>query len=151
MTADWARQRCGVCLTDAGELDGEATMKLRQEIRVKRLEGAEESREGRVIIDPANDEIAVSEGLVVVPGADAYACRKCRTRIADAGSNYKSGCLKKVTPVEAVGISPVDPKLFIDDDIVYKEYFCPGCGLHLQGDFSKSENEDIRDIHLFLD
>jgi acetone carboxylase gamma subunit len=38
--------------------------------------------------------------------------------------------------------------LFIDDEIEYREYFCPGCGLLLQGDFCRPEDTDFQDIHL---
>jgi acetone carboxylase gamma subunit len=56
--------------------------------------------------------------------------------------------LKRITDVRDVGLSPIDPKLFIDDVIEYREYFCPGCGLLLQGDFNRPQDPDFRDIRL---
>jgi N-methylhydantoinase B len=95
-------------------------------------------------------DIAVSEGLALAgAGADAvYVCRKCRTVIQRADENYKSGCIKRTTDVQEVGLAPIDPKLFIDDEIVYREYFCPGCGLLFQGDFTRTGDADIWDIRL---
>tara|TARA_B100001964_G_scaffold230544_1_gene284158 strand:+ start:3888 stop:6185 length:2298 start_codon:yes stop_codon:yes gene_type:complete len=153
ITSDWARARCGVCIDDEGELDINKTTTLREQMRQQRLSDATGLQGARVSVPETADEVPVSEGLVVCtsPEGSCYVCRKCRTRIQAAEENFKTGCLKKETPVEEVGLSPIDPELFIDDKIVYKEYICPGCGLILQGDFGKSENEDIWDIRLFLD
>jgi acetone carboxylase gamma subunit len=95
-------------------------------------------------------DIRVSEGLVISRSGEStfYTCRKCRTRIQNTDENYKSGCIRRVTDVRDVGLSPIDPKLFIDDVIEYREYFCPGCGLLLQGDFNRPEDPDFRDICL---
>ena len=96
------------------------------------------------------DDIRVSEGLVIAKSGEGafYTCTKCRTRIQNVDENYKSGCLKRVTHVRDVGMSPIEPALFIDDEIEYREYFCPGCGLLLQGDFNRPEDPDFQDIHL---
>jgi len=56
--------------------------------------------------------------------------------------------VKRVSDIRQVGLSPIDPRLFIDDQIEYREYFCPGCGLLLQGDFSRPGDPDFRDICL---
>ena len=101
--------------------------------------------------DPA--EIPVSDGLVLAPTGTghAYACRKCRTFIQDAASNYKTGCVRRVTDVRKVGLAPIEPRQFIDDDIEYREYFCPGCGLLLQGNFCRPGDKDLWDMQLHAD
>ena len=103
-------------------------------------------------IPEAEEEISVSDGLVIIEsdGEAFFVCRKCRTIIQNANKNYKSGCIKKQTDIQEVGLSPIDPKLFIDDEIVFREYFCPSCGLLFQGDFAREEDDDFWDIRLFL-
>jgi N-methylhydantoinase B len=153
ISADWAQQRCGVCVDDEGQLDTEKTETLRTQMRKERLSGAQATASSRAFIAESSAEMPVSEGLVIARVAEesCYVCRKCRTRIGNAEENYKLGCIKKITGVEEVGLSPIDPALFIDDEIVYKEYFCPGCGLIFQGDFCKEEDVDIWDIHLVIE
>jgi len=153
VTSDWARDRYGVCLDDQGAVDAEKTSVLRKSIRNNRLAAAECRPSDLKTIPEAVGEMPVSEGLVISNSINGayYVCRKCRTAIQDASYNYKKGCVKKVTDVREVGLSPVKPELFIDDKIVLKEYFFPGCATIFQGDFSKEENDDIWDIRLFLD
>ena len=152
VTPDWAENRHGVYLNDQGGVDAKKTDALRKRIRNIRLSAAEGRTRNLETIPEGPREIPVSEGLVISNSAAVacYVCRKCRTVIQDAGENYKKGCVKRVTNVEEVGLSPVKPDLFIDDKIVFKEYFCPGCATIFQGDFSKEQNDDIWDIKLFL-
>jgi N-methylhydantoinase B len=150
MTAEWARERCGVCLDERGALDREQTNRLRSKMIEQRLAVANDRPTALENRPESVSDIAVSEGLALAgAGADAvYVCRKCRTVIQRADENYKSGCIKRTTDVQEVGLAPIDPKLFIDDEIVYREYFCPGCGLLFQGDFTRTGDADIWDIRL---
>ncbi len=150
MTAEWARERCGVCLDERGALDREQTNGLRSKMIEQRLAVANDRPTALENRPESVSDIAVSEGLALAgAGADAvYVCRKCRTVIQRADENYKSGCIKRTTDVQEVGLAPIDPKLFIDDEIVYREYFCPGCGLLFQGDFTATGDADIWDIRL---
>ncbi len=148
VTAAWAREHYGVCLDDAGEVDDPKSAALREARRRERLAAA--GPRARVTLPEQPEERNVAEGLAVARGAQEaeYVCRRCRTVIAPAAHNYKSGCVCRVRGVGEVGLAPIDPKLFIDDDIVYREYFCPGCGLLLQGDFVRRDDPDFRDIDL---
>jgi N-methylhydantoinase B len=150
MTAEWARERTGVCLDERGALDREKTDDLRSKIVAQRL-AVENERQTALESRPESEhDRAVSEGLALAGAGDdaVFVCRKCRTVIQRADKNYKSGCIKRTTDVQEVGLAPIDPKLFIDDEIVYREYFCPGCGLLFQGDFTRTADADIWDIRL---
>ncbi|MBT3367128.1 MAG: hypothetical protein HN416_08235 [Nitrospina sp.] len=150
ITSEWAREKYGVCLDDKGTLDSEKTRELRKQYIHKRISGQMVDSKGT--IPEAEEEISVSDGLVIIEsdGEAFFVCRKCRTIIQNANKNYKSGCIKKQTDIQEVGLSPIDPKLFIDDEIVFREYFCPSCGLLFQGDFAREEDDDFWDIRLFL-
>jgi N-methylhydantoinase B len=152
ISIEWATERYGVCLDEDGVLDSQKTDSLRKRMIGERLSVATGPKAPLQTIAETPDDIRVSEGLVIArAGADSfYTCAKCRTRIQNADENYKSGCSKRVSNVRDVGLSPIDPKLFIDDEIEYREYFCPGCGLLLQGDFNRPEDPDFQDIHLVM-
>lgn len=151
ITSEWAKERYGVCLDAQGALDAEKTDELRERIINERLSLANNRETLHETIPETTSEISVTEGLVISKSGngDFYVCKKCRTVIQNTDENYKTGCIKRTTDVQEVGLSPIDPKLFIDDEIEYREYFCPGCGLLLQGDFSKKEDADTWDIRLF--
>jgi N-methylhydantoinase B len=150
VSREWAEKRYGVCVDEHGALDAGKTKDLRMNIAMQRLSAGVVPSDSLQIIAASPDDVRVSEGLVIASSGDGefYTCTKCRTRVADVDDNYKSGCVRRVTPVEGVGLSPIDPRQFIDDEIEYREYFCPGCGLLLQGDFNKPEDPDFRDICL---
>jgi N-methylhydantoinase B len=146
----WATERYGVCLDENGMFDTQKTDSLRKRMISERLSTAAGPEAPFQTMAETPDDIRVSEGLVIAKSGEGafYTCTKCRTRIQNVDENYKSGCLKRVTHVRDVGMSPIEPTLFIDDEIEYREYFCPGCGLLLQGDFNRPEDPDFQDIHL---
>jgi N-methylhydantoinase B len=147
---EWAMKRYGVCLDGSGALDSVKTGDLRKQMVNERL--ATVTSPGHKLDKMAElpGDIRVSEGLVISESEEGafYTCKKCRTQIQNTDENYKSGCIRRVTDVRDVGLSPIDPKLFIDDVIEYREFFCPGCGLLLQGDFNRPEDPDFPDICL---
>ncbi len=147
---DWAMRRYGVCLDADGQLDTQKTDALRKRIIDERLSTATRPEATLQTIAPGADDVRVSEGLVIAKteAGAFYTCSQCRTRIHTADENYKSGCARRVTDVAEVGLAPIDPKLFIDDEIVYREYFCPGCGALLQGDFCRPEDPDFQEFKL---
>jgi len=147
---DWAMERYGVCVTRDGEPDLTRTVRTRKRIVAGRLSTATGPGHQHRVLEEKPEDLRVSEGLVISRSGDGafYTCRKCRTQIQSVEENYKSGCLKRVTGVSEVGLSPIDPHLFIDDEIEYREYFCPGCGLLLQSDFSRPEDPDFLDIRM---
>lgn len=150
VTAGWVRSRCGVCLDESGAVDEPATRSLREAMRRERLAESRAPASVGAKLQASSTDLAVADGLVVARAreGDRYVCSECRTVIEDAARNYKHGCAVRVTPVQAVGLDPIDPALYLDEDIVYREYFCPGCGLLMQGDFARRGDADLWDIHL---
>jgi N-methylhydantoinase B len=150
ISREWAMERNGVCLDGNGALDAGKTDALRERMVSERLSSVDESGPGLDTIAESPADIRVAEGLVIARSAEGafYTCTKCRTRIERADENFKAGCVTRVADVRDVGLAPIDPGLFIDDEIEYREYFCPGCGLLLQGDFCRPEDPDFQDIRL---
>jgi len=150
ISREWAEERYGVCLDPDGALDEQKTDNLRKQIVAGRLSAADGARAELQNLPERPEDLHVSEGLVISRCEEGafYTCRKCRSRLHSADENYKSGCVKRVTDVQYVGLSPIDPHLFVDDQIEYREYFCPGCGILLQSDFSRPEDPDFHDICL---
>ena len=68
----------------------------------------------------------VTEGLFwSASAASLLACAKCHTRISSAHDNYKLHCVNEAHPVTAANPHVLDPKIYIDDAVVYR--------LHLPG------------------
>jgi N-methylhydantoinase B len=146
----WAHARHGVCLDEHGTIDAAATAARREALRRERLGTAVGGCADCHRIAAQDHELRVADSLVMARdgGGSWYVCACCRAVLGPGEGNYKSGCVVRVRPVGEVGLAPIDPHLIFDEDIVYREYCCPGCGLLLQGDFGRSGDDHLWDIRL---
>ncbi len=148
-----ARRVYGVILND-GVIDEAATAARRQEIRKERLAHAaqphtsmrsqpDRERSGAIHRFPVAEELKV----VTIGEQNFIACADCEYLICDAASNYKLGsaCING-------SLVEIDDKLFsdprdeLDEDIVYREYLCPNCGILFENELTKASEEPLWDV-----
>lgn len=77
-----------------------------------------------------------------------YRCRKCGQRLGTADGNFKEGAVRKDRPIEAANPLIVDPEKFIDDEVVFRQYFCPGCATLLENEVILAASEPVWDKQL---
>lgn len=143
VTPEWAQEAYGVVLDQDLRVDTAATEKRRAELRRARVAGVLPRERGRV--DPARAR-RIAEGLLLVDGT--IACGKCTHEICPAGENYKLYCAVIERPVTAANPYILDPKVYVDDEIVWRGYACPSCGLLLQGEIARPTDPPLWDIQL---
>lgn len=117
-----AREIYGVATGD------DETGRLRDELRERRRGGRAPANSPRVtegtVLRPLGDELTVvDEG----GGRTVIACGRCRTVLAEPGSTVEDGCIVDELPVEETNRLIADPALFVDDEVLYRQYCCPGC------------------------
>ena len=101
----------------------------------------------------AIDRFPVAEALKVVTVGEQnfIACTDCSYLICDAASNYKLGSAR----IDG-SLVEIDDKLFsdprdeLDEDIVYREYLCPNCGILFENELTKSGEEPLWDVELIV-
>jgi N-methylhydantoinase B len=81
-------------------------------------------------------------------GQAFYVCNRCETEIGPAGENYKRHCLYRERPVEEVGRLFNDPRRFVDDDIVFREFLCPTCGGLFDTEINRRSEPPVHDIDI---
>jgi len=81
-------------------------------------------------------------------GAAMYVCSRCDAAIGPAASNYKQHCLYRVRPVEEIGRLFGDPRRFVDDEIVFREFLCPSCGGLFDTEINRRGEPPVHDIQL---
>jgi N-methylhydantoinase B len=151
--AELARRIYGVVLND-GVIEEAGTVTRRQEIRRERLARAAQPRT-LVRSQPDRDRSGVihrfpvaEELKVVTIGEQSFiACADCGYLICDAASNYKLGsaCING-------SLVEIDDKLFsdprdeLDEDIVYREFLCPNCGILFENELTKASEEPLWDV-----
>lgn len=143
VTTEWASEAYGVVLDGQGHADLDATEKLRTKLRKARLRKAAK-RERRKV--DATRALRVAEGLLLADGL--LACSKCEREICTAAENYKLHCVVIERPVKATNPHVLDPKVYVDDKMVFRNYACPSCGLLLQTEMARPTDPPLWDMQL---
>jgi N-methylhydantoinase B len=139
----------GVVRGKDGVVDEEATVRRRDEIRAERegwtraselLEATAPPSEGET---PATGEPPRSVHETVVSrdqdGQRVLACSRCSTALADYRGSYKHGLLVDECSTSIIPGNP-DPKIFIDDPIVFRRFCCPGCYVLMTTEIVRSDD-----------
>jgi N-methylhydantoinase B len=139
LSAQIAREIYGVVLVE-GTLDAAASVRARDEIRATRR------REGRPVAAGAGGgtlaggevvhRVADTVEAVDVDGVRSLRCTVCQHRFGDYGSDHKQATLVRELPITAV--SELN-RLGRVDEIVLREFCCPGCGTSVAMDVQRSD------------
>jgi N-methylhydantoinase B len=85
---------------------------------------------------------------LAVDDADRILCRTCGHVLGSAERNFKEGAVMKERPIQDANPLIVDPALFIDDEVVFRQYFCPGCATLLENEVVLASTPPIWDKQL---
>ncbi len=61
-------------------------------------------------------------------------CRICGTELASGGGNFKDGAIMKVRSIQSANPLIVPPETFIDPEVVFRQFYCPGCATLLENE-----------------
>jgi N-methylhydantoinase B len=133
----------GLVASESDEgFDLDATERKRKELLAQRIADSRPPREpcrGQTTLD--SDVTHVLAGVALTPGRSHLACAHCGQHLAAADGNFRLGCreLEQTLP----SLSPLfdDPEPEIGEPIVFRQYYCPGCGLALDNDICKPTDE----------
>lgn len=146
--AEDAEREYGVVLRD-GELDVEATVARRDEIRRGRLTAAGIDREpANMDAVPADGDLVIGEEIWVDRSAGSYRCARCGETLGELGGHPKERAAVHEHGVAELGRHFKDPSIFVDDEILWRETYCPGCATRLGTELAKPGDELLADIRL---
>jgi N-methylhydantoinase B len=137
VSVEAAKAIYGVVLGDA-----EATERERNRIRDLRINNATPS--GKKVDAPVR--YLATENLAV--RGRRYACAKCAADLGSIEDNYKRSCIQKDLPIEASNPIVGDPKRFIDPQVQFRQFACPGCGLLIESEIAVADEPVLRDVEL---
>lgn len=78
-------------------------------------------------------------------------CRSCDEILCGATENYKLHALCERLPVEEAGPLVNDPADYVDDDLEFRKFYCPGCATQLATELIEVDREPIHEVELNLD
>lgn len=143
VTLDWARTAYGVVLDGHDHVDMQATETQRDRLHKARMRHA--PKHERQKVDAARAR-RIAEGLLLLDGV--IACSKCAKAICQVTENYKRHCAMTEYPVSDINPYVLDPKIYVDDEMVLRDYACPSCGLLMQIEIARPGGPPLWDIQL---
>lgn len=143
-----ARRDYGVVLDD-GAVDVAGTEAARLDIRRARLRAAGVDGEPKALAgSPAGATLVIGEDIAVDEAAGAFTCAHCAEPLGTFDTHALANAAVYEHPVEEIGERFSDPSIFVDDEIVWRELLCPGCGTRLGSQPAKRADEVLADIRL---
>lgn len=89
--------------------------------------------------------------LDVDTAAEEIVCRACDEVLCGADENYKLHALCERLPVEEAGPLVNDPETYVDDDLEFRRFYCPGCATQLATELIEADREPVHEVELHLD
>ena len=121
-----------VKLAEDGSVDHEATGKKRQRKLLERLrECGAERGELAPRVEPPDGAEAIADAYLVDRDEGVFRCHRCATSLGSLGGNPKLEMARRERPTSSLNPAYPDPSDFVDDEVVFREFCCPGCGVRL--------------------
>jgi len=146
-----AREVYGVVIGADRKADGAATGRLRAEMRAARIARGRRPP-GEIGKTGGKRRLLATASLAVhdTPAGPRHACAKCETDLGPVGANYKEHCVRDDRDIRASNPIVGDPARFLDVTPVFRQFYCPGCGLTIENEIAVSDEPLLRDVELHL-
>ncbi len=144
-----ARELFRVVLSDDLRVDHAATATLRRQALVERL--GREPAPPRPDRPPVLRHVTEYLDLVLEAGEQRLACARCGNVLCAASENYKAHALRIDRPIQAANPLIGDPQRFIDDDVQFRQFYCPACGGLIENEVCRAQDPLLWDIQLAVD
>ena len=135
----------GAVIVD-GRVDETETTARREAIRRERVERhnlPSTTRPGEI-----RYEVATCLNVQFDKDGDYWACAKCSTDLGPTDVAYKDGCIREDLPISSSNPLIGDPSRFIDDDVAFRQFYCPGCGALIENEVAITSDTILSDIML---
>jgi N-methylhydantoinase B len=145
----------GVIITD-GKVDAARTAERRKQIRRERLARALPPLQSIQRPAPNGGERLLFEmggelKVVEIDGRAYIVCAGCGHYLCEGAGNYKLGCARiNGSLSELDEFLYGDAKVELDDEMVYRSYICPGCGVLLENELARGDEPPFWDVRLNL-
>ncbi|HEX3238634.1 MAG TPA: hydantoinase B/oxoprolinase family protein, partial [Solirubrobacterales bacterium] len=122
-----------VKLDGSGGIDAEATAKLRERRLLERLRecGAEREQLAPPVEPAAEGAQPIGDAYLIDREAGVLRCHHCSTDLGPLAANAKERMAVLERPLRSLSPSHPDPAKFVDQEVVWRDYCCPGCGVRL--------------------
>ncbi|MEZ5649573.1 MAG: hydantoinase B/oxoprolinase family protein [Burkholderiaceae bacterium] len=149
-----ARDIYGVVIVD-DVVDEAATAELRARLLDERRQARHPQQQGfepgRPLSGKLLREVTPALGIVQAgrgKRARRWCCTACRTDLGPVDANYKEACARRDAPIEHANPNIGDWRRYIDDEPVFRQFFCPGCGHLIENEIARADDPLLVDIEI---
>ena len=133
-------------LDESGQVDAEATARHRERLRAERV-----AKFARPCTTRAGDllhEITPYLHAKRDERGTFWTCARCDTELGGIEENYKLGCNREDRHISESNPLIGEPRDFINDDIEFRQFSCPGCGILIENEVAVASDPVLKDIEL---
>ena len=106
------------------------------------------SASGPAVDHEIQSAVARLDNHLVIDGDGMVRCERCGHALGPVTENYKLHAVRKDRPIEDANPRIVDPGRFIDQQVVFRQYFCPGCAVALENEVILEDSDPVWDKQL---
>jgi acetone carboxylase gamma subunit len=143
-------------LLKGDQLDAPATEALRREMRQSRREHPRaqalplRALRGKVLREVTPNLAVRSDPDSPSKERKRWCCMSCANDLGPLSGNYKHACATLTAPITASNPHVGDYKRYIDDEPIFRQYFCPSCGRLVENEVARAGEPALQDIELKL-
>jgi N-methylhydantoinase B len=145
VTVGSAERIYGVALTPDGEVDTERTTQLRDALRAaRRARAALDDQLAGAKLDLSRAR-RLDDNLVEVAtgGRQVVGCAHCGQHLGDSHADAVLTLARYSGPAADAGpMLTADPGTYVDEEIVFRQYYCPGCSTALYTALVPTDHRD---------
>lgn len=90
----------------------------------------------------------VGAHLEVDPEAGVAGCAECDETYGPVDGNLKTSLVVEESPVEEAGPYYEDPSRFVAEELVFRQYYCPGCGTRQFVQTARPDEDHLSEIEI---
>jgi acetone carboxylase gamma subunit len=94
------------------------------------------------------DKLGYHLERTAIDGTESIVCSDCGERLCKASENYKLHALSRTMEMQEAGPLLNDPTEYVDDEMEFRQYYCPGCATLLENEVILAELDPIHDREL---
>jgi acetone carboxylase gamma subunit len=96
---------------------------------------------------PAGAE-TIGDVYVVDRSAGTMSCHRCDTKLCGLREDPKQAMVAIERPVQSLAPGRPDARQYVDDDVVWRDLCCPGCGVRLATEVAYPGDPTFREIEI---
>ena len=134
-------------------VDGSALLEATADLR--RLRFLERLRAGGhdvAELAPPRDvhagEESIGDVYLIDRARGTFACYRCATNLGDLDADPKLAMVVAERPVEDLNPGWHPPADYVDDEVVWRDYCCPGCGVRLTAEVAYPGGASFREFEM---